>query len=122
MEMALILFDLVLLAGVTARFSRFFTSDFLGDWWIVQPVQKWAASRDLRRGSPIDGDGYGRTERYVAKLFDCPFCIGQWIAFATVASLFAVGGPGDAAEWWRWVAGAFTLNYVIGHLSARLDG
>lgn len=113
----LVLADVLLLAGLTARVSRFFTADYLGDWWVVGPLSAKAAARDAR----WHGGFKSPTHRYVTHLFDCPFCIGFWVAVGTTISLLLAGGAGDASQWWRWVAGAFTLNYVVGHLSARLD-
>lgn len=116
MDAALIALDLLLVAGLALRLTRFFTSDYLGDWWVVEPVQRWAARQDLRRGN-------GETvERYVTKLFECPFCIGFWLGTASLLSLALAGGPGEAADWWRWVAAIFAANYVLGHINARLDG
>jgi hypothetical protein len=95
----MIVFDLLLLMGLTLRLTRFVTTDDLGKWWL----------QDHRGQS-----------RYWSGL-DCPFCVGFWIGVAALVSLAAVGGPGHAEQWWRYAAGAFTLNYLVGHLSARVD-
>jgi hypothetical protein len=47
--------------------------------------------------------------------------VGFWIGLAVLLSLLLVGGPGDADVWWRYATGAFALNYVVGHVSGRLD-
>lgn len=112
MHAALITLDIALVIGAALRITRFIVYDHLGDWWIVQPIESWARNR---RNPDL-------AIKYVKHLLDCPFCIGQWVAGAVVLSLLLVGGPGDAADWWRWVAAIFALNYVQGHINARLDG
>lgn len=104
--------DLALALGLTLRLSRLVTTDDLGLWWVRGPAAMWAMWHEP------EGDGWR------AKLqsgLGCPFCIGFWIGAAVLASLALVGGPGDAAEIWRWVAGTFTLSYIVGHLSSRVD-
>jgi hypothetical protein len=113
MTVLLTLFDVFLLAGLTARLSRLVTTDDIGVWWVQTPAGKWAVNRSTpeRRHKAI---------QYVEGL-ECPYCVGFWIAVATTFSLWLAGGPGDAAELWRWAAAAFTLNYVVAHISSRLD-
>lgn len=107
------LLDALLLLGLTVRLSRLVTTDDLGVWWVQNPAEDWAVHRKTE-------DGRRRAINYVQGL-QCPFCVGFWIAVATTASLLLVGGPGHADEVWRWVAAAFTLNYVAAHISAALD-
>jgi hypothetical protein len=107
----LIALDLALLVLVTLRLTRLITTDNVpGQWWIYGPAYKKAY-------------GHGRPPRWAKYIegLTCPFCVGFWIGCLTVLSLLLVGGPGDAADWWRWLAGAFALNYVVGHVSGRLD-
>lgn len=108
-----VLLDILLLAGLTARLSRLVTTDDLGKWWVQAPAGQWAINRSTpeRRQKAIS----------YAEGLECPFCVGFWIAVVTTASLWLVGGPGEAHEVWRWVAAAFTLNYVVAHVSSRLD-
>jgi hypothetical protein len=107
----LIALDLVLLTLATMRCTRLITTDNVpGNWWIYGPLYKKAATT---RPAP-------RWGRYLEGL-TCPFCVGFWIGCVAIASLILVGGPGEAAVWWRWLAGAFALNYVVGHVSSRLD-
>lgn len=110
--MELFLLDIALLALATARVTRLVTTDSVpGQWWIYGPLYKRAHGR----GTPPP-----RWARYIEGL-TCPFCVGFWIGVGGIATLLLAGGPGDAAEWWRWLAGAFALNYVVGHVSSRLD-
>ena len=106
----LIALDLVLLVLVSLRLTRLITTDSIpGQWWIYGPAYKRAHQSQS-----------ARWPKYVEGL-TCPFCVGFWIGAAAVLSLYLVGGPGDAADWWRWLTGAFALNYVVGHVSSRLD-
>ena len=112
--MLLVLFDLLLLVLATLRVTRLVTTDNLpGQWWIYGPAYKRAYGHARTSGIPWWG-------KYIEGL-TCPFCVGFWIGLVGVLSLLLVGGPGDAADWWRWLAGAFALNYVVGHVSSRLD-
>jgi hypothetical protein len=111
--MAAFVLDVLLLLGMTARLSRLVTTDDLGKWWVQEPAERWA----VRRSAPARRQ---KAVNYVGGL-GCPFCIGFWIAVATTLSLWLAGGPGDAADAWRWIAAALTLNYVAAHISAALD-
>jgi hypothetical protein len=107
----LIALDLALLVLASLRLTRLVTEDSVpGQWWIYGPLYKRAYSR---RPPP-------RWGRYLEGL-TCPFCVGFWVGLAVLLSLLLVGGPGGAAEWWRWATGAFALNYVVGHVAKRLD-
>jgi hypothetical protein len=109
----LFVFDLALLLLATARCTRLVTTDNLpGQWWIYGPLYKRAYGRR--------GETPPRWARYLEGL-TCPFCVGFWIGCVGLLSLWLVGGPGHAEEWWRWLAGAFAMNYVVAHVSARLD-
>jgi hypothetical protein len=101
--------DLVLLVLVTLRLTRVVTTDSIGQWWLYKPIAKRAY-----RGKE------SRWAKYVEGL-QCPFCVGFWIGVAACISLWLVGGPGEAAEWWRWMTGVFALNYITGHIGSRLD-
>lgn len=100
--------DVVLLLGLTLRLSRLIVTDDIGDWWVKEPVRRWA----MRRKDPTKALDY-------ADGLDCPFCVGFWIAGLTLLSLFLVGGPGEAHDVWRWVSAWFALNWVAAHLGAR---
>jgi hypothetical protein len=117
-----VVLDLVLLVLLTARVTRFFTSDSLGEWWVRDPAEKWALNNATYVGTTSDGEVYdtGWRGKLITGL-ECPFCIGFWIGAAAVLLLMAVGGPGDAPEWWRVFSGVFALIYLVGHMSGRLD-
>lgn len=54
----------------------------------------------------------------------CAFCEGFWLGLLAILSLVAVRDwwPDNPVEWWRLTVAPFALNYVVGHVSARLDG
>lgn len=102
--------DVLLALGLTLRLSRLIVADDIGLWFVRGPAAKWAIRREPR------ADGWR------AKLqsgLSCPFCVGFWIGCLVLLSLWLVGGPGDAAEPCRWIAGAFALNWIVGHIAAR---
>jgi len=105
--------DVLLLVLATLRVSRLVTSDNIpGMWWIQMPLNKKA----YRHGA--------HNLPWWAKYLDgleCPFCVGFWIGLIGLTSLALAGGPGDAAVWWRFLAAAFAMNYVVGHVAKRLD-
>lgn len=115
--------DLLLLLGATLRTVRLIVADDVpGKWWIRDPLLRRIAgapiSRDETALTPSEARRV-RTFNYVDGLLSCPFCIGLWIAAAMVLILTAVGGPGDAPDWWRITAGILTLNWVAAHLGVR---
>lgn len=109
--MLLVFLDLLLALGLTLRLTRLIVVDDIGDWWVKKPIAK--------RLSEIRSDGKRQKAFDYWDGLSCPFCIGFWIAGAVLLSLFLVGGPGDAAVLWRWVAGWFALNWIAAHLGAR---
>lgn len=139
--------DIALTFGLYLRLTRLVVRDDLGQWYIVNPVQRWAdpvaalvedgralaSRRDdlIAQGvdpqalttpispmyDPEPGTGW---RSKIAAGIDCPWCVGFWIGCATLASLYLAGGPGDAVDAWRWVAGAFSMNYLGAHLGTRL--
>jgi len=105
-----VVLDLTLLVLVTLRLTRLVMTDSIGQWWLYAPVYK----RVVANGKS------NKWAKYVDGL-TCPFCIGFWLGALVALSLWMVGGVGDAAEWWRWIAGVFALNYITGHVNSRLD-
>lgn len=106
-----IIFDVLLLLGLTLRLVRVIVSDDIGEWWVKEPIRKriLRINDDQKRNRALD---------YVEGL-DCPFCVGFWIAGLTLLSLYLAGGPGEANDVWRWVSAWFALNWVAAHLGAR---
>ena len=113
---ALAIATLLLAAGLTARLTRLVVVDDIGLWWLRGPLSAWAWSR------PQNGRLGWRAKLVTG--FSCPFCVGFWIGAAVLGSLALVGGPdsyGHGASVWRWIAGVFTLNYIVAHIGSRLD-
>jgi hypothetical protein len=115
MQILLFLMDLALLALATLRVTRLVTTDNVpGQWWIYGPLYKRLYGHgDRARMTP-------RWGRYIEGL-QCPFCVGFWIGLAAVVLVALLGGPGDLPAWFRYLMGAFALNYVVGHVSRGLD-
>lgn len=109
-ETALICVDLLLLLGAVLRVTRLVVADDLGLWWIKDPLDQWA---HRNHGSVTPW-----WHRYLGGL-SCPFCVGFWIGCTALLLLYLVGGPGHAPEWWRYLTGAFALNWVTAHLGVR---
>lgn len=108
--MLLSVVDLLLVLGLTLRLTRLVVADDIGLWFVRGPAVRWAIYHEPR------ADGWR------AKLqsgLSCPFCVGFWIGCLALLSLLLVGGPGDANVVWRYVAGAFALNWIVGHIAAR---
>jgi hypothetical protein len=101
--------DLAVLVLSTARMSRFVTTDALGDWWVRKPVADWAEQEDE-----------GHREKVVT-LVNCPYCIGQWLALGNLAAYALTRNHPVARSAWRYLAGGMALNYVVAHVSSRLD-
>ena len=106
--MAVLLFvlDITLILLATMRITRLVVFDDLGGWALREPAARWAGDLPARA-------------RLVSGL-ECPWCVGFWIGAAALAALWTAGGPGHAAEWWRYLAGAFALNWVAAHIGPRL--
>lgn len=108
-ELALSVLDLLLALGLALRLTRLITSDTITKWYFREPLSHWASAKESDHSWRL----------YTG--LECPFCIGFWIGAAVLGSLALAGGPGEAADWWRWTAAIFALNYVAAHINARLD-
>ena len=86
-------------ALATARLIRFLTTDALGDVLIVRPAKRWAGA-------------VGWRNELVSGL-ECPFCIGFWVGLIVLAL------PDNRLV--RWVLRGLALNYVVAHVSSRID-
>lgn len=118
--------DCLLALGLTLRLTRLVVMDDLSLWWLRGPLAVWATRKNPLPEMDTLPTGFQEMRVYVpdwrGKLvsgLSCPFCVGFWIGCLVLLSLWLVGGPGAAAEPWRWVAGAFTLNWVAAHIGAR---
>lgn len=85
----------------TARLIRLVTTDQLGDALIVQPAKRWAISRDDPRAIElVDG-------------LECPACVGFWLGWLVLLL------PKNRVT--RSLLRALALNYVVLHVSSRID-
>lgn len=93
--------DLLLIAGLTARLTRFVVYDDAG---VVVRVPLLEGARVLRSSA------------FAAALLACPFCIGWWLALLVAGSWHAGNGM-----LWQAFAAAGTASYIVGHVASRLD-
>lgn len=83
-----------------------------------------AAARMLNKleGQLGEDEPMSPAMRLVTGLY-CPFCVGFWVGFAMI--LATLGVVVLSVTWlsvaWYVTLGALTLNYIAGHVSARLD-
>lgn len=127
-----IVLDLLLALGATLRLTRFIVADDVpGQWWIKDPLYERSLVLDARDRQAGRDPYQGRrkhlmqqTEEFqprwrYAEGLSCPYCVSVWMAGLTTLTLFLAGGPGDAADWWRYAAGFLTLAWLTGHIAAR---
>lgn len=128
---------LLVAALATARLTRFFTSDKLGEWVAVGPAKRWAFrqetapefrdqieevfERDRITGRPQETPNpmWGWRSKLVTGL-DCPFCVGFWLGALVLLALPLTRVPVLGAVV-RFGLSALALNYITGHVSAKLD-
>lgn len=124
--MLLLIADILLALGATLRLTRFIVADDVpGGWYIKQPLlnRAWADSTpDQRRTYTQDGDPANLTgwRGKVLAGLGCPYCMSVWMAGFTTLTLLLAGGPGEAADWWRYIAGFLTLAWLTGHIASRV--
>lgn len=142
---------LALVPLAALRLTRFMTTDWLGEWLFVKKIRQWGWKHEkpgiderlkplLRSGNAhvtlvvdgiektaldseieqIEAEGPKTWQGRLAKGFDCPFCIGFWLGLALVVISLLVPKPLRIA--WNAFIGALGLNYVVGHISKRIDG
>lgn len=121
MTVALFLLDLLLALGATLRLTRFVVADDVpGTWWIKDPLRdRMYADLAAQAQRGVEEPQRPRWSRYIEGL-SCPYCFSVWAAGAVTVALLLAGGPGDAADWWRYVAGFLTLAWMTGHIAARV--
>lgn len=81
--------------GATARLTRLGIEDT-----ITQPFRDFLARRSAR----------SKVAFWFVQLFECPWCLGMWIAMAMTAAAVA----SDGAGWYLWPATALSISYLIG--------
>ena len=110
--------EALLLLGGTMRLSRLVVTDDVGFWFIRQPAHHWVSNHvDFKVGSD-DIDTNWRVKLYSG--LDCPFCVGQWLAFGNVALYAITRNHPRLRAGWLFVMAGLTLNEVAGHLGSRL--
>lgn len=138
---------LIVLVLTVLRLTRFVTSDFLGEWVLVRPLKKWAFDAETEKpntskffvteadreraelrldayekaretGDPNPNNGW---RSKLVKGLDCPFCVGFWLGLLALV-LWPLARVPFLGKLIRLGAGALALNYVVGHVSSRLDG
>lgn len=125
----LVLADLTLLIGMTLRITRFIVADDVpGTWWIRDPLDgfkhRWQRRHAFPSGriNPMTGQPITlHPEPWWAKYLEglsCPFCMAVWTSALAFVTLWLAGGPGQAADWWRYGAGALALSWLVGHVAA----
>ena len=104
------------------------TSDKLGEWLIVGRVKRWASQIE----SPVTPPALGEVDPYPtpephwgwrSKLvsgLDCPYCVGFWLGGVVLLVSMLRRAPvvGPVV---RFGLGMLALNYVVAHMSARID-
>lgn len=138
------LLRIVLIALAAMRATRFFTSDKLGEWWIVGPAKLWATRREAvapptvpysaaqivaaAEAARIQGDavptprpGWGWRSKLVSGL-DCPFCVGFWVGALILLGDVLTRRVRPLRALYTFALGSLALNYAVGHASSRLDG
>lgn len=70
---------------------------------------------------PTPNPANGWRSKLVSGL-DCPFCVGFWIgALVLLGELIAGRSPRWLRGAWSFGLGALGLNYLVGHVSKRID-
>lgn len=107
----ILLLDVLLALGVTARLTRLVVADSLGGKWFRWPAQRWANRtpwKHTRRQFWVDGLG-------------CPFCVSTWIGIGSFTLLWAAWTvDGWLLTGWRIVAAGLTASYLLSHLAVSL--
>lgn len=107
--------DLLLAFGASLRLTRLVVTDQMGEWYIKDPID-----RSMER---FEETFTGDTEPWWWKWrsgLDCPFCAGFHIGWITLLSGILVKDKPRLRALWRFGAGALSMNYVAGHLGAKL--
>lgn len=57
----------------------------------------------------------------LVSMLSCPFCIGFWIGAINVLITVIVWDHTPGLYVWGTILAIFSLNYLVGHISARVD-
>jgi hypothetical protein len=125
--------DLLLILGGALRLTHLITHDKIGEWAVVGPARKWARPYEeaaqsvaFKRGVTPDEIALIETGTLSpeGKLFsglECPWCVGFWIGGVVIIGTLTIGRLPIVGTLWRIALGALSLNYVVGHVSSRID-
>lgn len=140
----------LLVFGGTLRLTRLIVVDSIGGWFVRDVAQRWADRKEKARRTAIitvaqnveasgdeptpgaqlwlneqlrkldSDDPISWQARLVSGLY-CPFCIGFWLgAIVLVLTVILVPLAHVGIVWVAFLA-LLTLNYIVGHISSRLD-
>lgn len=148
-QLLCLLVVVLLVLGATLRLTRFITSDTLGEWLIVGSLRRWADGHEAAHRAAVfevvaavEGEELTpRAARFMATKqrqlresepmswqarlvsgADCPFCWGFWVGVAVTALTVVLVPLGVVGLVWLGILAVLTLNYIVGHISARIDG
>lgn len=113
--------------------TRFVTTDWLGEWTIDKPARRWANTHealvgpDERRAfqngttdiGDFEVDPKNGWRSKLVKGLSCPFCVGFWIGFVLIVMTTVI--PRPLHKVWISLLAALGMNYVVGHISSRID-
>lgn len=107
-----------------ARLTRFVTSDSLGDWLVVGPARRWAIKHEgtylhYADNTPALDESVGWRSKLVSGL-ECPFCVGFWVGAGMLAGE-KITRDTKLEPIWDLATSALALNYVVAHVSSRID-
>lgn len=134
------IFPIMLVVGATLRLTRFIVSDTLGEWLIVRPAKRWGEKADiqaLNEAYDLKQAGFSaRSDELYEKTQDeepltpqsklvsgleCPFCVGFWVGLIVLIADRVLPRRGILRTLWNVLTSALSLNYLTGHISARID-
>lgn len=138
---------LAIVALATLRLTRLSTSDWLGEWVFVRPAKAWAYKAEsaelewrsveiagLPEGAAMpawalddNGNVRGTDDPFswqakLVKGLDCPFCVGFWLGGVVLLGEVTIARVPVLGAIWRFGLSMLALNYVVGHISKRIDG
>jgi len=135
----------LVLTVAVLRATRLVTTDKLGGWLLEEPSKKWAAKHEgeakrrkyrefveeyRKRGAEVplydhwysgEGDEPLSWQGKLVSGLDCPFCVGFWLGLLALIGEATLGRVPGVRVLWRLGVAAFAMNYVVGHVSHRLD-
>lgn len=138
----------VLVLGASLRLARFLTTDKLGGW-LLAPLDRWADRHErIRRASltrlvrdnegrddltlrevetlqrwqaEAAGEDYVSWQARIVSGATCPFCWGFWAGLIVIALTVLLYPLPVVGSLWVILLAALAMNYVVGHLSNKLD-